>query len=180
MHVRMVCARLSGATAFRPSSLFLLLPLPLLLRLLLAPSLLPPLSANSSPFPKIAPANRIACYSSPPLDPTPRVYVFPTFRLPRHFFPFFLLPQQALADVHAFWKRLLAASVGWGRDEARPLGLVPGGTEEFGESCCSYMGQRKVCWGSASRWSDGFLLTTFGDFWRRGVPWGWIRMGVGG
>eukprot|EP00903_Cladosiphon_okamuranus_P013430 g12510.t1 len=39
--------------------------------------------------------------------------------------------QQALADVHAFWKRLLAACVGWGRDEARPLGLVPGGADEF-------------------------------------------------
>ncbi|CAN0039916.1 unnamed protein product [Pylaiella littoralis] len=39
--------------------------------------------------------------------------------------------QQALRDVHALWKRLLEACVGWGRAEARPLGLAPGGAEEF-------------------------------------------------
>lgn len=41
--------------------------------------------------------------------------------------------QEALADIHGLWKRLLEACIGWGWAEACPLGLAAGGTGEFGE-----------------------------------------------
>ena len=44
--------------------------------------------------------------------------------------------QEALAAVHGLWKRVLEACVGWGWAEACPLGLAPGGADEFGEGLC--------------------------------------------
>lgn len=53
--------------------------------------------------------------------------------------------QEYLATVHGRWKSLLEACVKWGHAEARPLGLAPGGRDEFGNNYLLYELIQDIC-----------------------------------